>query len=42
MSDLGFSPWELRVLLAVGILGGVWLVVALVRAFYNAWGGPDL
>jgi len=42
MSELGLNPWELRVLLAVIILGGLWAIIALWRAFWNAWGGKDL
>ena len=42
MSELGLNPWELRVLLALGILGGLWAIIALWRAFWNAWGGKDL
>jgi len=42
MSELGLSDMELRVLLAVVILAGLWTIVALWRAFWNAWGGPDL
>ena len=42
MSELGLSDMELRVLLAVIILGGLWAIIALWRAFWNAWGGKDL
>jgi len=42
MNELGLNPLELRVLLAVIILGGLWALVALWRAFWNAWGGKDL
>ena len=42
MSELGLSDMELRVLLALGILGGLWAIIALWRAFWNAWGGKDL
>ena len=42
MSELGMSDMEMRVLLAIGILGGLWVLAALWRAFWNAWGGKDL
>ena len=42
MSGLGLNSMELRVLLAFGILGGLWVLIALWRVFWDAWGGPDL
>ena len=42
MSELGLNSMELRVLLALGILGGLWVLIALWQAFWNAWGGKDL
>ena len=42
MNELGLNPLELRVLLALGILGGLWVLIALWQAFWNAWGDKDL